>query len=59
MMGRLESLSLCAVLGSLLLGNAIALGGLSATSEETVRNVAGAWDSINIGYQSPPAPNYQ
>jgi hypothetical protein len=46
MMGRLESLSLCAVLGSLLLGNAIALGGLSAASEETVRNVAAL---LNLG----------
>ena len=46
LMGRLESLSLCAVLGSLLLGNAIALGGLSPTSEAVVRTLAAL---INIG----------
>jgi hypothetical protein len=37
MMGRLESVSLCAVLVSLLIGNAIALGGLSPADETTAR----------------------
>ena len=40
MMGRLESLSLSAVLSMLLLGNAIALGGLSAAVEDAVRTLA-------------------
>ena len=40
MMGRLESLSLSAVLSKLLLGNAIALGGLSAAAEDAVRTLA-------------------
>ena len=39
LMGRIESLMLCAVLVSLLLGNAIALNGLSATSEDAVRTI--------------------
>ena len=37
LMGRLETVSLCSVLGTLLLGNAIALGGLAPASEDAVR----------------------
>ena len=39
-MGRLEFISLCSVLFTLLLGNAIALGGLSPASEHSVRTLA-------------------
>ena len=39
LMGRLESCSLCAVLGSLLLGLAIALGELSPAHEDAVRTL--------------------
>jgi hypothetical protein len=50
LMGRLESLSLCTVLGSLLLGNAIALGGLAPASEDAVRVLVALLNISTLAY---------